>query len=125
MYRWFREVHLFVGLLAFWFLLMYCLSSIRMTHSSWFPTGFNGPKGKWRLAPLTQRLVALWRWSFCSNTVCGGTLDRLHRQTLAFDWKSSVPECSIKLSIHGRREGLGYGLALQTSCRCWQEFMRL
>jgi hypothetical protein len=36
MYRWFREVHLFVGLLAFWFLLMYCLSSIRMTHSSWF-----------------------------------------------------------------------------------------
>jgi hypothetical protein len=36
MYRWFRDVHLFVGLLAFPFLLMYCLSSIRMTHSSWF-----------------------------------------------------------------------------------------
>jgi hypothetical protein len=36
MYRWFRDVHLFVALLAFPFVLMYCVSTIRMVHRSWF-----------------------------------------------------------------------------------------
>jgi hypothetical protein len=36
MYRWFRDVHLFVALLAFPFLLVYCVSTIRMAHKSWF-----------------------------------------------------------------------------------------
>ncbi len=37
MYRWFRNVHLFVALLGFPFVLMYGVSTIRMAHKSWFP----------------------------------------------------------------------------------------
>ena len=36
MYRWFRDIHLFLAVLAFPFVLMYCVSTIRMVHRSWF-----------------------------------------------------------------------------------------
>lgn len=36
MYRFFRNTHLFLGLGAFLFLLMYGLSSVQMAHDSWF-----------------------------------------------------------------------------------------
>jgi len=36
MYRWFRDIHLFLAVLAFPFILMYCVSTIRMVHRSWF-----------------------------------------------------------------------------------------
>ena len=36
MYRWLRNTHLFLGLFSFLFLLMYGVSSVQMTHNSWF-----------------------------------------------------------------------------------------
>lgn len=36
MYRWFRNTHLIVGLLAFPFVLMYGISAIQMSHGDWF-----------------------------------------------------------------------------------------
>ena len=36
MYRFFRNTHLFLGIAAFLFLLMYGLSSVQMAHQSWF-----------------------------------------------------------------------------------------
>lgn len=36
MYRWFRNIHLWLGLLAFPMLMMYGISSIGMAHHAWF-----------------------------------------------------------------------------------------
>ena len=36
MYKWLRNTHLFLGLFAFLFLLMYGVSSVQMAHNKWF-----------------------------------------------------------------------------------------
>jgi hypothetical protein len=36
MYRWLRNIHLWLGLFSFLFLLMYGVSSVQMAHNSWF-----------------------------------------------------------------------------------------
>ena len=105
MYRWFRDIHLFLAVLAFPFVLIYGVSTIRMVHRSWFSDKIHWTEREVEVGTFDAELAALWHRSSCGNTVCGGSWDRLQRQTLAFDWKSSVRECSIKLSTHGRRKG--------------------
>ena len=123
MYRWFRDIHLFLAVLAFPFVLMYCVSTIRMVHRSWFSDKIHWSEREVEVGTFdAESGRALAQVLLRQHGLRGELGQRLQRQTLAFDWKSSVRECSIKLSTHGRREGLGYGLVLQTSCRCWQEF---
>jgi hypothetical protein len=38
MYRWLRNTHLWLGMLAVLFLAMYGISSVQMAHNSWFTT---------------------------------------------------------------------------------------
>ena len=38
MYRWLRNTHLFLGLFALLSVLMYGVSSVKMSHRSWIPT---------------------------------------------------------------------------------------
>jgi hypothetical protein len=91
MYRYLRNSHLFLGLFSCLFLLMYGVSSVQMSHSSWFNLRPTVTTTELTLAPNASDARAVARELMDGHGLRGEIAGPRHRGGLAFAITRQAP----------------------------------